>query len=338
MSDSAAAEKSTAPAPEKSEGARIDNVKDVEQLVKQADLMKQQLNESNAAREALEKKQAEQVERLAMFEKMEQERLEKYAADNKPKADAYIKFLEETEGSPLPEDDKVAFTRAFTIPEPAFQRQAQRFMSQMENHQQQQIALEASKKTLEERQAEFAKEKESFLAKEKKLSELMSQAAPNMRASYAAASLNTPSFQAESKEDNAEIRKETVGLNASRLSPGEIMMPKPQGAALDFLAMYNYKSSIDLNASQNDPFGEPQKLFRQSMPAIPVHRQLYNENGEPNFPYSQRFHDPTIMSWLVNESGMPTADNLMDFATINSRRTFSEVKPVDDRPGAKSVV
>jgi hypothetical protein len=313
-------------------------VKTMEEMVRQTDLLKQQLNEATAAREAAEaakeessKAQLADQERdeLAALRADKEAQLKKYHDENLPKAMEYIKFLEETEKTPVHEDDKKVFINAYTIPRDEFQRQANRFTNQMEQHNRQSVEMAASKKALEDKEAEIKKEKESFSAKEQKMTALMGQALPNMRASYAAASLNSASFQAP-EEKETEERKESVGMMASRISAGQIMMPKPNEHELGFLSLYNYTSSIDMNASNNDPFSEPQKLFRTSMPAIRTHNQLTSPKGELNFPYSDRYHYPAKFSWLANESGLATADNLLDYVNMNAARDVNEPK-TDER-------
>ena len=340
FSDMSAPDNNNTEAPAPSDGDR--NLKTLEEMVKQTDMLKQQLNEANAARSAAEKAQQEAAkaqladkerDELAALRADKEAQLKKYHEEQLPKAEQYIKFLEEVEGAPVHDTDKQVYINAFTIPKEDYQRQAQRFMNHMESHQKQAVEMAASKKALEDKEAAYKKEKDEFAKKEKKMAELLSQAGPNMKASYEAAFLSSPNFQVPDKKDEAkeEPRKESVGMNASRIAPGEVANPPPGEHERGFLELYNYTSSIDMNASNNDPFAAPQRLFPASMPAISVHNQLTNREGDLNFPWSDRYHNPAKFSWLEHRSGLATADNLMDFVNMNASKELREVKREETR-------
>lgn len=307
-------------------------VKELESMVRQTDLLKEQLNEAHRAREAAEKSKAsalaeEERAELQRLRDAERSRLEAYARDNLPKAEEYIKFLE-ANGTQLADEDKAAYRRAFTNPDDRFKRASQRFLNEMERDRQHAVQLAASKKEIEEKEAILKQEQEKALAEKKKLTELITHGSGNMRASYAA-------MLANKQQQQEEPIVEKAAVAASRLNPGEILMPKPDQHARDFMSMYNWTDKLGVNASnaEDDPWAPEERLYRESMPAIPVHRQLKSQEGELQFPNSKRYTDPTIFSWLVNESGLPQADNLSQYVTLNASRTFTEMKAVDDRPG-----
>lgn len=309
-------------------------LKEMESMVKQTDLLKEQLNEKQRALEAAEVAKSEAAkaamsnEERAELEALRNEKkaqLDAYKTANLPKAEEYMKWREEQDGSPLTDTEKKVYLAAFTNPQ--FKRDGERFERDMRRT----VELAASKKALEDERLKQEESQKSEMAKlmaeKQKLTELIGQGSANMRATYAAMmSQKTESLTDEQKQ--AEEPKTLVGVNASRLNPGEILNAKPTEHELGFLSEYNFTNKVDVNASKDDPWAPEQKLFRQSLPSVPKHTQLVNDQGELNFPDSWRYTNETVMSWFVNESGLADADT-SNYVAINASRTFMEPKRVE---------
>ena len=264
-------------------------LKEMESMVKQTDMLKEQLNEKQRALEAAENAKAEAAKaamsseeraELDALRREKQAQLESYKTANMPKAEEYIKWREEQDGSPLTEKEKHIYLAAFTNPK--YKRDGERFERDMRRT----VELTASKMKLEEERQKHEQaqkdEMQKLLAEKQRLTELIGQGSANMRATYAAMmSQKNESLTDEQKK--AEEPKTLVGVNASRANPGDILNAKPTDHELGFLSEYNFTNKIDVNASKDDPWAPEQKLFRQSLPPIPQHSQLMSEQGDYNF-------------------------------------------------------
>ena len=303
-------------------------LREMESMVKQTDMLKEQLNEKQRALEAAEVAKSEAAkaamssEERAELDALRAEKkaqLEAYKAANMPKAEEYMKWREEQDGSPLTETEKKVYLAAFTNPQ--YKRDGERFERDMRRT----VDLAASKKALEDerlKQEESQKnEMAKLLAEKQKLTELIGQGSANMRATYAA-------MMSQKNESLTEEPKTLVGVNASRANPGEILNAKPSEHEMGFLSEYNFTNQVNVNASKDDPWAPEQRFFRQTLPSVPRHTQLVNEHGELNFPDSWRYTNETVMSWLVNESGLADADT-SNYVSINTSRTFMEPKRVE---------
>ena len=276
MSESAPAP--TTPAPEQTTAtaptpASNETDKDVERFVKQADLIKEEnlalkkkleeltkaQNERNAAEQKKAEALAEEERReLELHRKREQERLAKYAEENKPKAEEYIKYRQERDGKPLVDEDVQAIIKTFTMPTERMLRLKDGLENEMKTFRQQEAAITASKEALKKREQEIEEERKRFQEKEKKIEELIKSGNANMRAQYQMQMLQEP---VDKVETETTIVRKTVDVNASRRTAGEIMMREPNEYEKGFLAAYNWTNAVDVNASAlDDPYAPVQQL------------------------------------------------------------------------------
>jgi hypothetical protein len=336
---------SAAPAPAEKQQAP-DQMRDLERVVKQADMLKERnlaleqqletLSKAQNERNQEEKKKAEALaeeerNELELHRKREQERMKKYAEENTPKAEEYIKFREQRDGEPLVDEDVQAIMRTFTVPTERLVRVKGGLESEMNAFRQQEAAITASKEALKKREQEIEEERKRFQEKEKKIEELIKSGNANMRAQYQMQMLQEP----EKVEQHETAVRKTVEINAARRTAGEIAMRQPNEYEKGFLAGYNWSDSVDVNASSmDDPYAPVQQLYPTSMPPIRQHHQLLNEQGEFNFPYSQRYTDPAIFSYYTNYCDFAADENLSQYVRPVSQKTFLDAsKSVDERPG-----
>lgn len=303
-------------------------LKEMESMVKQTDYLKEQLNESNRAREQAEQARmsAEEKQELEALRKERAARLQAYAEKNKDKAAEYIKWREEQDGAPLKEEEKKMFTNVFT--NPGFERDALRFEGDMKRTVELAASKQLREKELEDYKAAQQAELEKLKAEKQKLTELIGQGSANMRASYAAALQNKHVLEEPKMEDEGVRR--TVGVAASRDDASMIMMARPSAEELGFLQAYNFTNKVSIAAS-SDPYAPQERLFRDSIQAAPLHRQLRDEDGELNFPASMRYTNPSVFAWMVNESGLPQTPDLSNYVQFNSSKTFTEPKRVGEQ-------
>ncbi len=265
--------------------------KEAEDLLRQTDLLKEQLKDA-------EKLKAEN----AYWRKKADEEAEKYKKEREPQAKEYIEAQEKMLGKQLDEAIKKQYMNAFTRPE--FKDNADLLWSQHKHT----VELTASAKSV-------ADELNAVKAERVKLSETLAkvgQQVGGMRASYAQSLSHelTPA-QSEAAMAMDDANRKAVGVTASRgaLALNEIMVAAPSASELPFLVKGGYSRTVngDVNASASDY--DQHRTIRTSVQAAREHRLLRDENGELQFAASMRYHFPAGMGWFCNESGLDRADS-----------------------------
>lgn len=304
-----------------------DPMQQLQGLAKQTDLLKEQLTESEKAKEAALHEKSKQdaeiqakLKRLAELEAKDEAEAKSYAEKQTPKVEEYIKWLEETENKQLTEEEKKMFRSAFTVRK--YQRDAERF----DNQRKHAVELAASKKQQEEELKALKEEKQKW-------AEMISQntsSVASMRAGYAA--VLKPHGGMGLAESEAKHR-EQVGVAASRRDLNQIMVPVPSEFERGFLSAYNYHpaGSVEINASRanGDDDDIAARPYREYVEPASKHRLLVDESGERNFPASMRYHNPAVFGFMCNESNMQNY-NLSDYVSINASKTFIEERRVNE--------
>lgn len=288
--------------------------KEAEDLLRQTDLLKEQLKDA-------EKLKAEN----AYWRKKAEEEGEKYKKEREPQAKEYIEAQEKMLGKQLDEAIKKQYMNAFTRPE--FKDNADLLWSQHKHT----VELAASAKSVQD-------ELSAVKAERVKLSETLAkvgQQVGGMRASYAQSISHelTPA-QSEAAKLADDANRKAVGVNASRnaLSLNEVMVAHPSAAELPFLVNGGYSRTLNGNVSASSSDYDQNQTIRTSVQAAREHRLLRDENGELQFPASMRYHFPAGMGWFCNESGLDRADKneLENYVQINASRSEFERKAVDN--------
>lgn len=271
------------------------------EILKQAQLLAEQNKQYRA-----------QLERLSKLEKNIQD---KHQKEWLPRAEQYIKQLEEDQGKALSEDQKNQIRETFTAVDDELQENAKALWQQHNKR----VELTASKAAAEEQARLMAEEN-------KKLKEnlsMVSQSLQNgMRAGYANTMMAT--FDA-SKSAPAPVP-------APRAHVSEIFVPQVAGSPQEEKALkkrgFLASTKIDVNASANDEF-YPYKPFAQSLPAPPTHDNMYEEDGTPknkeswrytNKPFFAAMNDPRTM----NMRGIQDFSNFDVRIVSDARYTFLE--------------
>jgi hypothetical protein len=305
----------------------------VEDILRQADLLKHQANEERQRNEALEGE-------LKMLRAMKARADEEHKKVWEPRAEEFIKGLLE-QGTVLSEEQKAQFKRAFTMND---DRAKEGIRPLWEQHQKT-VELKAS---AEAARAEAAKIKQEYEEKLRKMAEenkaaqeslsrvqqsmggQQTSAAAPMRAAYAQAVMEP----AESEKLLMDARKE-VGVNASKGAAGSLRlqdftMPAPSAAELPFLQHYGYTSEVSVVASNGSTVGRATNQFQRQLPVsfTPAreHRLLYDaETKEPALEGSMRYWNPQLFDWMCGKSGLSRND-LQDHVAIvnNPQLTFTE--------------
>lgn len=301
--------------------------KEAESILKQADMLKEQLNAKDKATQeqqmALQKERearAEMEKELAFYRKKAQAEAEKYAKEQEPKVAEYIAGLEEQTGKKFDEEKKKRIYNAFT--DPRLKDDA----DDMWKAHQHTVSVTAAKKSLEEQREN---EKKQYEQEKIKLTETLSKAAHSMgsmRATYAQAL--TPQVSELPKVENDSYRKTvdvTAGLHLSDL------MEVPRATKLDqtVLKAYGYSNEVLVNAAAVDEEGNAYRPLRTHIRKAPEHSQLIDpETKDYNMGGSLRYTSPIYYSWLTNESGLMDRD--MDMSNLTNVKSFTlEEKRVD---------
>jgi chemotaxis protein histidine kinase CheA len=203
--------------------------KEAESILKQADMLKEQLNAKDKAtqeqQQTLEKERSEKtklLDELAYYRQKAQAEAKAYAKEQEPKYKEYVAALEEQTGKKFDEEKKKRIYNTFTDP------RLKDDVDDMWKVHQHTVSVTAAKHTAEE---ERKKEKEQYEREKIKLTETLSKAAQSvgsMRATYAQAL--APQVSEIPKVENDSYRKSvdvTAGLHLSDL------MEVPQASKYD---------------------------------------------------------------------------------------------------------
>lgn len=301
--------------------------REAESILKQADLLKEQLNAKDKAtqeqQQTLEKERQEKLklqEELAYYRKKAQAEAEAYAKEQEPKYREYIAALEEQTGKKFDEEKKKRIYNTFTDP------RLKDDVDDMWKVHQHTVSVTAAKKALED---DREKEKKQYELEKTKLTETLSKAAQSvgsMRATYAQAL--TPHVTELPKAENDSYRKNvevTAGLHLSDM----MEVPQPSKFETTQLRAYGYSNEVLVNAAARDEDGNAYRPTRTSIRKAPEHNQLIDpETKDYNFDGSLRYTSPIYYAWLTRESGLLNPD--VDVSGLVNVKSFTlEEKRVD---------
>jgi len=340
MSDETAAAAPAAAAP-----ATIDQTsaaKDAAEMARQTDMLAQRARGAETEVERLTRELSEYKTRNEQSTKAAMMYRASYAETQKPKADAYIAYLEETNGEKLDDKTRAGYEDAFYDPNQAahttlFTKQAEAYLKQKEHAASVVASLEEEKKArvaADEKAAELAK----AINNNAKAIEQINNAPESMRAGYASAMSAETAAGADVSMTETEValgtqfaagagRREASVVAGKNLEPGDILCPAPSKNVLPFLADAGRNSQVGGEASViAGKFGEEHELLplRTSVPAIPPNTlQYWDETQGPPLQNSMRFLSPPQMSCMTNLMGLPTATN-------QELARHTQFRPVDD--------
>jgi HK97 family phage prohead protease len=295
-----------------------DPEKEAQSLLKQGSILQDDLLRVNKEKE-------DAMAELKELRRFKAERDEQYRKDNEPRAQEFIATMEEAKGAKLTDAERAKYTALFTRFEFKKDADDQWAMQQFgAKNKQEMVALTASKNAAME-------ELKNAQAEKQKLTETLSKGASNMRSNYAA-NFATPSSEQKQQQQQADVAASRTG--GARLGANEIMCPHPSVADMGFFKELGFQTQVGVNASASEDGVEPKQL-RTSVQAARTHRLLIDPaTGEEQFPNSARYHYPHIFGWMVNESGLATAD-LSNYTQYNQAREVREIK--DAAKGVSSI-
>lgn len=247
------------------------------ELLKQADSLKEQVNEAQARVAELEKERREKAElqeKLAKYEKYIKAEEEAYAKEQMPKANEYITALEASIGRPLAPKIKEGYINTFCSK--AMRDGADMLWAQHQNH----IKLEASRKEAESRLEAAEKEKKDLMEQMNKAT----NAIKHSRKGFSDALEQKPV-----EEKRLENLERNIPLNHIMCSASAHELP--------FLKAFGFATDVEIAASAGDADEELRPMVK-SIPKAPTHRLLLDpETKERNFPNSARYY-PSGEAWF----------------------------------------
>lgn len=324
------------------------------ELMSQTEQLKTHLEEQAAAKRALE-------ERLAAFERTEQERNAKKEAKRKaaeaeaaaraeqdrlrqmqeeaeyrvmqmPKFNAFVEALTAS-GAPLPDDLKEGYLKIFTGVNASSRTAAAQLEAQTKSMQQQQarlVALEASAKKAEEAQIKAE-------ADARAMQDVMARSSHvlNHSRQHFAAALATPQTPSAADKEDASRQRTAAELNASaRDEYGGlmyIMMPAAGPDEQVELANYGFKSEAAVRASHKEDPYSTDRPFTTRLPAPPTHRNMHMHDKDRNLtnPASARYVNPPWFAFMCSQTPQLMGD-LSDVVKINAGKNEIERKDAEE--------
>jgi hypothetical protein len=301
--------------------------KEAESILKQADMLKEQLNAKDKATQeqqlTLQKERearSEMEKELLYYRKKAQAEAEKYAKEQEPKVQEYIASLEEQTGKKFDEEKKKRIYNAFT--DPRLKDDA----DDMWKSHQHTVSVTAAKKKIEE---ERDNERKQYQTEKASLTETLSKAAQSvgsMRANYAQALAPRAAEVPKVEVDNY---RKTVDVNAGLHLSDLMEVPQPSKYDQTVLKAYGYSNEVLVNAAAVDDDGNSYRPLRTHIRKAPEHSQLIDpETKDYNFGAGLRYTSPVYYSWLTRESGL--LDREMDMSNLTNVKSFTlEEKRVD---------
>ncbi len=276
--------------------------------------------ESNAASSAEILKQAQilaervkqQEALLARYAQKDAKERDNRAKEWLPRAEQYIKQLEEDQGRPLSNEQKEQIKETFTAVDEDLQENANALWQQHSKR----VELTASRIAAEER----AKAMEEENRKLKETLSLASQTVQNgMRAGYANTMMATIDA---SKSAPAPVTQQ------HRVSVNEIFVSQTPGTPQEEKALkkrgFLAPHRISVNASAADEsFGY--KPYAQSLPKPPEHNNLYNEDGSPKNPNAWRYTNPAFAAAMHDPKTL-NMSAIQDFSSVGDVRIISDAR------------
>jgi len=282
-----------------------------DELLKQADQLKDQLSQETKAKEtqaqelAQMKAELDQLrqlkERVAAKEKAE---AEKYAAEQMPKYEAYVAELA---ASKIPVSDEMKADLKVTFTDPRMKDGARH----LEAEYNQKVELRASLKAAEERVKAIEEEKKKLETAVNKTTQVLNHS----RSEFASA---VSSASAKDKEEQDDRRKVQQDVDASgSFGLNRIMCCEPSLEEMPFLQAYGFRAEgAGVTASAAGTYG---RAPMRSVPVAASHAHLYNEDGERNNPASGRWADEKaphrlMFGWMTSLN--LATDDLSDVARM----------------------
>lgn len=281
---------------------------DEAEILRQADLLKQENTNMSQELEALRAFKAEQ-DRI----KAEQDR--KYAAEREPQYKKYVEHLEAKQGAALDEKEKGVLRAAFCKPE--YKKDGDRMWQEFQDN----VAVTASKKALEVELAAMKAERDKLMEMQTKLTQSLGPSA--RRDSYASAVAVPDIASAVNASAAGGVSRD---MSSSGLALNEVMGAAPSATEIQcgFLQEYNFPTDVGVRASAGG------KQLRMSMPAPPEHALLFDQRtGERNFPASMRWHSPAIYARYANDRSYLDGDGIHSQVVVRNAAGNYE-QPVND--------
>ena len=271
------------------------------EILKEADKLKEQLNNTRAeleakrkAEEAAKKENDARMARLAYLEQKEQERAAEYAKAQATVADEVIAEQKAAYGADLPEDWERATRETITNPE----------------HQQYAGIITASAKKARADRERAEKLEEQLKAMQERMAKLEGAndvAAKQIRASRAElAEASKPQTGIEEEEESLLMSTTTT----TTTNVHEIVCSKPSAAELPIFKELGFFSGLQGKERGVQASGRPveERKIMTSISAPMVHAQLYDEKGERQQPNSMRWKNPALFSFITSRDITASAE------------------------------
>lgn len=329
----AAAATSTQPqAPAPGQSVTPTSNPNAEGLLRQVDSVNSKLEETQK-REAAALAQAQNAAaRANELEARLARQAERYAKAQMPKAEAFIKHMEEAlkaEGRTMDEASKKKYISAFTNPD--HEEDAAQMWATHEHTVKLAASAKAKEDQLKEQEAENARLKETLAKANQTL-------ANGSRSNYVEAIAASAASNANDTEETVTIAASGRARQTRSLAAGEIMVAAPAVSELPFLKEAGFSGGFSVTAS-NASTGEPEyRAMRAAVREAPHHSLMFDrQTKEPNFPYSMRNFHPAIFGWLTNDSGLLHADT-SHLTHVTDSKVFPNIEQrVDTVMGGASV-
>lgn len=282
-----------------------------EEMLRQADSLKTQVNEESRARQDLAKKLEQLEAENKKWRDEDQARIAAYAKNQEPILNQYVAELESIKASKLSEKALAAYKETFCNPV----------------HKEAAEILLAEQRTIKELRASAKAAQDKLVTMEedkKKLESAVTKTTAAINQSRAEFAKAVDGGQA-SQED--EQRRKLQEIAASGLGPNQILVPPPSISELPFLKAYGYTNEISVNAS-NNIYGTSERLFTKAVPVAAGHRMLKDEEGNLALPASARYHAPAFFSWMCDSQEMRSGD-LSDVVNLVASKNTVIRKDVD---------
>jgi hypothetical protein len=283
------------------------NSKEAAEILRQADLLKQENQTMAQELEALRAHKAE-------TDRLKAESDKRFADEREPQFKKYVEHLEAKKGGAIDDKQKGVLRAAFCKPE--YKQDGDRMWQEFQDN----VAVTASNKALEKELAAIKAERDRLLDTQSKLAQSMGPSAT--RASYANA-VAVPEMAAvvNASATSGGVTRDTTG---GGLALSEIMGATPSATEIEcgFLQEYNFPTEFGVRAS-----GAQGKSLRSSFPPAPEHRLLYDEKtGYRTHPGSMRWNAPHIFSNLANNRSYLDGDAIHASVVVrNAAGNFEQI-------------
>lgn len=283
-----------------------------EELLKQADSLKADVNESNRIKEETLKRLLALEEENKRYKAKEQAEQDAYAKSQEPKFQAYVTELEASRKEKLSDFERKKYETIFCS------LKCKDSARDLELAMNEKIELRASLKAAQDAakaESEKVKQLETAVTK-------TTQVLNHSRQDFA----KTVDNNAAAAEDE-QRRKINTEVKAS-LKLNQIVNPHPSVGELPFLQAYGYTSEVNVNASQQDD-QYSNKPFVTAVPVAASHKHLIDEERNLMFPDSARYHAPAFFGWMCDNEELRNGD-LSDVVNLVASRNEIDRRLVED--------